>query len=413
MTPFRDFYRVRRLPPYVLSQVVELKHAARRAGEDIIDLGMGNPDQPPPPEILEHLHVAIDNPRNHRYSTSRGIPKLRLAVTDWYSRRFGVALDPEQEAIATIGAKEGIGHLMLAILSPGDGVLVPDPTYPIHTYSVVIAGGDAVSVPIGPGHDFFRNLQRSVERVWPKPRAMIFSFPSNPTTQVVDLEFFRQVIAFATAHDMLVVHDFAYADLCFDGYRAPSILQVEGAKERAVEVFSMSKSYNMPGWRLGFVVGNADVVRALAKIKGYLDYGVFQPIQIAAIHALNENDAVPLEIAEMYRQRRNWLCAGLNRAGWAVEPPKATMFVWAPIPEPFREMGSLEFSKLLLREAKVAVSPGVGFGEHGEGFVRFALIENRHRINQAVRGIKRVLQVGSDLEPRSLGAHLDQEERGG
>ena len=372
MTPFRDFQRVRRLPPYVLSQVVELKHAARRAGEDIIDLGMGNPDQPPPPEILAHLHRAIDNPRNHRYSTSRGIPKLRLAITDWYARRFGVTLDPDHEAIATIGAKEGIGHLMLAVLSPGDGVLVPDPTYPIHTYSVVIAGGDVVSVPIGPGHDFFGNLQQAVERVWPKPRAMILSFPSNPTTQVVELEFFRRVIDFARAHDMLVVHDFAYADLCFDGYQAPSILQVEGAADCAVEIFSLSKSYNMPGWRLGFVVGNRDVVKALATIKGYLDYGVFQPIQIAAIHALNEHDDVPRRIAETYRRRRDWLCSGLDRAGWSVEPPRASMFVWAAVPEPFRAMGSMEFSKLLLREGKVAVSPGVGFGDHGEGFVRFA-----------------------------------------
>jgi alanine-synthesizing transaminase len=393
MTEPRDFYRVRRLPPYVLSQVVELKHAARRAGEDIIDLGMGNPDEPPPRAILDYLHQAIDNPKNHRYSVSRGLPKLRLAMTDWYRRRFDVELDPDMEAIATIGAKEGIGHLMLATLAPGDGVLVPDPTYPIHTYSVVIAGGDAVSVPIGPGHDFFENMKQAVERVWPKPRAMILSFPSNPTTQVVDLDFFREVIDFAAEHDMFVVHDFAYADLCFDGYRAPSILQVEGAKARAVEIFSLSKSYNMPGWRIGFAVGNADMVRALASIKGYLDYGVFQPIQIAAIHALNECDDAAKEIAEGYRERRDWLCAGLNRAGWPIEPPKATMFVWAPIPEPFREMGSMEFSKLLLREAKVAVSPGVGFGEHGEGFVRFALIENRHRINQAVRGIKRVLEA--------------------
>jgi alanine-synthesizing transaminase len=394
MTPSFDFYRVRRLPPYVLSQVVDLKHAARRAGEDIIDLGMGNPDHPPPREILDHLHRAIDNPRNHRYSASRGLPKLRLAITNWYQRRYGVSLDPESEAVVTIGAKEGIGHLMLAVLSPGDSVLVPDPTYPIHTYSVVIAGGDVVSVPIGPGHDFFRNLESAVEQVRPQPRAMILSFPSNPTTQVVDLEFFRRVIDFAAAHDMFVVHDFAYADLCFDGYQAPSILQVKGAKERAVEAFSMSKSYNMPGWRVGFMVGNADVVRALTKIKGYLDYGIFTPLAIACIHALNESDEVPREICEMYRQRRNWLCAGLNRAGWIIEPPQATMFVWAPIPEPFRELGSLEFSKLLLREAKVAVSPGVGFGEHGDGFVRFALIENRHRINQAVRGVKRVLQSG-------------------
>ena len=383
---------MRRLPPYVLSRVVELKHAARRAGEDIIDLGMGNPDQPPPRELLAHLHRAIDNPRNHRYSTSRGLYKLRLAITDWYRRRHGVELDPDREAIATIGAKEGIGHLMLAILTPGDSVLVPDPTYPIHTYSVVIAGGEVVGVPIGPGQDFFCNLEQAVERVQPKPRFMMLCFPSNPTTHVVDLEFFRRVIGFAAAHDMMVMHDFAYADLCFDGYKAPSILQVEGAKERAVEVFSLSKSYNMPGWRVGFVVGNRDVIAALAKIKGYLDYGIFQPIQIAAIHALNEGDELAKQVAEVYRQRRNWLCAGLNRAGWPVEPPRATMFVWAPIPEPFRDMGSLAFSELLLREAKVAVSPGVGFGAHGEGYVRFALIENRHRINQAVRGIKRVLQ---------------------
>jgi alanine-synthesizing transaminase len=387
----KDFYRVRRLPPYVLSKVVELKHAARRAGEDIIDMGMGNPDLPPPKEILAHLHRAIDNPRNHRYSTSRGIPKLRLAMADWYKRRFDVDLDPDKEVIATIGAKEGIGHLMLAALAPGDGVLVPDPTYPIHTYSVVIAGGNVISVPIGPGEDFFNNLAEAIERVSPKPRAMILSFPSNPTTQVVDRAFFEHVIAFANLHDMLVVHDFAYADLCFDGYEAPSILQVKGAKERCVEIFSMSKSYNMPGWRLGFVCGNAETVKALATIKGYLDYGVFQPIQIAAIHALNEHDDVPIEINELYRQRRNWLCNGLNRAGWPIEPPQGTMFVWAPIPEPFREMGSMAFSELLLKEAKVAVSPGVGFGEHGEGFVRFALIENRHRINQAVRGIKKVL----------------------
>jgi alanine-synthesizing transaminase len=389
----REFYRVGRLPPYVLSQVVELKHAARRNGEDIVDLGMGNPDQPPPKEILAHLHRAIDNPRNHRYSVSRGLPKLRLAITDWYRRRYGVTLDPNSEAVVTIGAKEGLGHLMLAILAPGDSVLVPDPTYPIHRYSVVIAGGDVVNVPIGPGHDFFANLEHTVASVAPRPRVLVLSFPSNPTTQVVDIAFFEKVIAFAATHDMLVVHDLAYADLCFDGYVAPSILQVEGARERAVEVFSLSKSYNMPGWRLGFTVGNPAMIAALARIKGYMDYGVFQPLQIAAIHALNEFDHVPPQICEMYRQRRNWLCAGLKRAGWSVEPPRATMFVWAPIPERFRALGSVEFSKLLLREAKVAVSPGLGFGENGEGYVRFALIENRHRINQAVRGIKRVLET--------------------
>jgi alanine-synthesizing transaminase len=393
MPEFQQFYRVSRLPPYVLSQVVELKHAARRAGEDIVDLGMGNPDRPPPQKILAHLHRAIDNPRNHRYSVSRGLFKLRLAITDWYRRRYDVVLDPESEAVVTIGAKEGIGHLMLAILAPGDSVLVPDPTYPIHTYSVVIAGGDVIHVPIGPGQDFFENLRHAAKNTSPGPRVMMLCFPSNPTTQVVDMTFFERVIDFAAAHDMLVVHDLAYADLCFDGYRAPSILQVRGARERAVELFSMSKSYNMPGWRIGFVVGNADIVAALARIKGYLDYGIFQPLQIAAIHALNECDDVARDICELYRQRRNWLCAGLNRAGWPVEPPRATMFVWARVPESYRELGSLEFSKLLLREAKVAVSPGVGFGEHGEGFVRFALIENRHRIYKAVRGIRRVLST--------------------
>lgn len=393
MTRSREFHRVSRLPPYVLSEVVGLTHAARRAGEDVVDLGMGNPDQPPPEQILDHLHRAIDGARNHRYSVSRGLYKLRLAITDWYRRRYGVELDPETEAVVTIGAKEGIGHLMLAILAPGDGVLVPDPSYPIHNYSVVIAGGDVISVPIGPGHDFFENLRRAVERVWPKPKVMMLCFPSNPTTQVVDLPFFERVIDFAASHDMMVVHDFAYADLCFDGYRAPSILEVPGASSRAVEVFSLSKSYNVPGWRVGFVVGNRELVGALTRIKGYLDYGIFQPIQIASIHALNEGDDVARGISEMYRQRRDWLCAGLNRAGWHVEPPRATMFVWAPVPEPFRAIGSLEFSKLLLREAKVAVSPGVGFGEHGEGYVRFALIENRQRINQAVRSIRRALQL--------------------
>jgi alanine-synthesizing transaminase len=390
----REFYRVSRLPPYVLSEIVALKHAARRAGEDIVDLGMGNPDQPPPADILAHLHQAIDNPRNHRYSMSRGIPKLRLAITDWYQRRYGVTLDPETEAIATLGAKEGIGHLMLAMLAPRDGVLVPDPTYPIHTYSVVIAGGDVIGVPIGPGHDFIANLQRAVERIWPKPRALMLSFPSNPTTQVVDLDFFEQVVGFAETHDLIVIHDLAYADLCFDGYQAPSILQVKRAKERAVELFSMSKSYNMAGWRVGFVVGNAELVAALARIKSYLDYGIFQPLQIAAIHALNEGDDVAREICERYRLRRDVLCTGLDRAGWPVDPPRATMFVWTPIPEPFCALGSLQFARLLLRDANVAVSPGIGFGDHGEGYVRFALIENRQRIAQAVRGIRRVLQAG-------------------
>ncbi|MEW6777748.1 MAG: aminotransferase class I/II-fold pyridoxal phosphate-dependent enzyme [Bdellovibrionota bacterium] len=396
--PSDDFYRVSRLPPYVLSEVVALKNAARKAGEDIVDLGMGNPDDRPPDFLIQHLHKAIDNPRNHRYSVSRGIYKLRLAISDWYNRRYDIKLDPDKEAIVTIGAKEGISHLMLAMLAPGDKVLVPDPTYPIHTYSVIIAGGDVVSVPIGPGQDFFENLKQATEKSWPRPKVMMLCFPSNPTTQVVDRAFFQKVIDFAAEYDMWVIHDLAYADLCFDGYEAPSILQAKGARERAVEVFSMSKSYNMPGWRVGFVVGNEKLVNALARLKGYFDYGIFQPIQITAIHALNSSSETPEKICDTYRQRRDWLCTGLNRAGWPVEPPKATMFVWAPIPEEFKKMGSMEFSKLLLREAKVAVSPGVGFGANGEGFVRFALIENRHRINQAVRGIKKALQGGSGDE---------------
>lgn len=390
-----EFYRVSRLPPYVLSEVVALKSAARKAGEDIIDMGMGNPDQPPPDSLIEQLHRAIDNPRNHRYSVSRGIYKLRLAITDWYKRRYGIELDADTEAIATLGAKEGISHLMQAILAPGDSVLVPNPTYPIHNYSVVIAGGDVVAVPIGPNQDFFANLTKAAEGVWPKPRAMMLCFPSNPTTQVVDLEFFEKVMQFAEEHDMLVIHDLAYADLCFEGYKAPSILQVKGAKERAVEVFSVSKSYNMPGWRVGFVVGNPHMIEGLARLKGYMDYGIFQPIQVAVIHALNSHADDAEQICEMYRERRDWLCEGLERIGWHVEKPKATMFVWAPIPEAYQKMGSMEFSKLLLREAKVAVSPGVGFGEYGEGFVRFSLIENHQRINQAIRGIKRALNVGA------------------
>jgi alanine-synthesizing transaminase len=394
MLAHREFYRVSRLPPYVLSEIVALKHAARQAGEDVVDLGMGNPDRPPPAKLLAHLHQAIDNPRNHRYSMSRGIPKLRLALAKWYQRRYGVTLDPETETIATLGAKEGIGHLMLALLAPRDGVLVPDPTYPIHTYSVVIAGGDVISVPVGPGQDFLANLELAVERVWPKPRVAMLCFPSNPTTEVVELDFFEKIIAFAETHDLIVVHDLAYADLCFDGYHAPSILQVARARERTVELFSMSKSYNMPGWRIGFVAGNADIVAALARIKGYLDYGIFQPLQIAAIHALDEGDVIARQICDRYGRRRDGLCAGLDRAGWPVEPPRATMFVWAPIPEPFRALGSLEFARLLLREAKVALSPGVGFGSHGEGYVRFALIENRQRIAQAARAIRRVLQAG-------------------
>lgn len=387
-----DFPRMKRIPPYVFSIVDTMKMQARRAGEDIIDLGMGNPDQPTPQHIVEKVEEAILNPRNHRYSVSRGIFKLRLAIVDWYRRRYGVDFDPDAEAIVTIGAKEGLSHLALATLGPGDVVLVPDPTYPIHMYSVVIAGADVRSVPISPDRDFFEDLARAARDTWPRPRMMILSFPHNPTTRVVDKEFFRRVVSFALEHQILVVHDFAYADLCFDGYRAPSLFEIPEARSIGVELFSMSKSYNMPGWRIGFVVGNAQMVGALARLKSYFDYGIFQPVQIAAIIALNGPQECVQTIVDLYRSRRDALVDGLCRAGWPIEKPKATMFVWAKIPEPFRSLGSLEFSKLLLREAKVAVSPGIGFGQYGEGYVRFALVENEQRIQQAIRGIRHVLQ---------------------
>jgi len=391
-SPLLDFPRMKRLPPYVFSVVDTMKMQARRAGEDIIDLGMGNPDQATPEHIVKKLSESIENPRNHRYSVSRGIFKLRLAIVDWYRRRYGVEFDPDTEAIVTIGAKEGLSHLTLATLGPGDVVLVPDPSYPIHMYSVVIAGGDVRSVPISPERDFFEDLSRAVQDTWPRPRMMMLSFPHNPTTRVVDREFFRRVVAFALEHHVLIVHDFAYADLCFDGYRPPSLFEIPEAREIGVELFSMSKSYNMPGWRIGFVVGNPQMIAALARLKSYFDYGIFQPVQIAAIIALNGPQGCVQEISDLYRNRRDALVDGLCRAGWMIEKPKATMFVWARIPEPFRSLGSLEYSKLLLREAKVAVSPGIGFGQYGEGYVRFALVENEQRIQQAVRGIRHVLQ---------------------
>ncbi|RMG61295.1 MAG: alanine transaminase [Deltaproteobacteria bacterium] len=386
-----EFPRIKRLPPYVFSVVNDIKMRLRRQGEDIIDLGMGNPDLPTPKHIVDKLIEAVQNPRNHRYSVSRGIYKLRVAICDWYRRRFGVDLDPDTEAIATIGAKEGLSHLILAIMGPGDIALVPDPTYPIHYYSVVIANADVRRVNLMSGEDFMDVLQRAVKTLWPKPRVLIVSFPHNPTTKVVDLEFFVKLVDFARENGIYIVHDLAYADITFDGYRAPSILQVPGAKDVAVELYSMSKSYSMPGWRVGFVVGNRAMVHALTRIKSYLDYGMFQPIQIAAIIALNGPYSVVEEINEVYRKRRDVLIQGLQRIGWDVPPPKGTMFVWARIPEKFQEMGSLEFSKLLVEKGKVAVSPGIGFGEHGEGYVRFALVENEHRIRQAVRGIKKVL----------------------
>jgi alanine-synthesizing transaminase len=383
-----EFYRIKRLPPYVFAIVNDLKSKARARGEDIIDLGMGNPDQETPKHIVDKLVEAARNPRNHRYSASKGITRLRKAVTTWYRTRYGVELDPETEAIATIGAKEGMAHLALAVLQPGDGALVPNPTYPIHSYSVVIADGDLRSVPLVPGEDFFARLQETARLAWPKAKLLILSFPHNPTTACVDRDFFVKVVDFAREHHLMVVHDFAYADFTFDGYKAPSFLEVPGAKEVGVEIFSLSKSYNMPGWRVGFVCGNAKMVHALGRIKSYLDYGAFQPIQIAAIIALEGEQGCVEDIVELHRKRRDVLVDGLNKIGWTVEKPRGTMFVWAPIPEEFRSMGSLEFSKLLIQECKVAVSPGIGFGEYGDAHVRFALVENEQRIRQALRGLK-------------------------
>jgi alanine-synthesizing transaminase len=386
-----EFYRIKRLPPYVFSIVNDLKTKARARGEDVIDLGMGNPDLGTPKHIVAKLIEAAQQPRNHRYSASRGITRLRVAITTWYRDRYGVALDPDSEAIATIGAKEGLAHLALAVLQPGDGVLVPNPTYPIHAYSVVIADADLRSVPLtGSADDFFVRLQETAKLAWPKARLLILSFPHNPTTMCVDRAFFERVVEFAREHRLMVVHDFAYADFAFDGYRPPSFLEVPGAREVGVELFSTSKSYNMPGWRLGFVCGNARMIHALARIKSYLDYGAFQPIQIAGIIALEGDQSVVHEIVEVHRRRRDVLVDGLNKLGWSVAKPRGTMFVWAPIPAAFRGMGSLEFSKLLVEEAKVATSPGIGFGEYGEGYVRFALVENEQRIRQALRGLKRL-----------------------
>jgi alanine-synthesizing transaminase len=363
----------------------------RRQGEDVIDLGMGNPDIPTPKHIVDKLTEAAGKGRNHRYSASAGITKLRKAIVDWYKRRFDVELDPETEAIATIGAKEGLSHLMLATVSPGDVVFSPNPTYPIHPYSVIIAGGDLRSIPIDPERDFFDDLLTATKQTWPNPKILIISFPHNPTTTVVDKDFFEKVVDFCREHRMIVMHDFAYADLVFDGYSPPSFLQTPGAKEIGVEFFSLSKSYSMPGWRVGFCVGNPELVAALRRIKSYLDYGMFQPIQIAAIIALNGPDDCVHDIVEIYKDRRDTLVDGLNRIGWVMDKPVGTMFVWAKIPEQYREMGSVEFAKKLMLEAKVAVSPGIGFGEYGDRHVRFALVENPQRINQAIRGIKQAI----------------------
>ena len=386
----REFSRIQRLPPYVLGIVNELKYEARRRGEDIIDFGLGNPDMPTPKHIVDKLIEAAQKESNHRYSLSRGIYKLRLAITDWYKRNHDVDLDPDSEAIATIGSKEGIAHLAMAITSPGDSVLVPTPTYPIHTYAFILANADVIHVPLGPDVDFFEALLDAFKRNWPRPKAMVINFPHNPTTQVVDIDFFEKVVDFAKEHDLIVIHDFAYGDIVFDGYRAPSFLQVPGAKDVGIEFFSLSKSYNMPGWRVGFAVGNSEIIHALARIKSYQDYGMFQPIQIAATVALNGPRDCVEEIRDTYQRRRDVLCESLNRIGWKVTPPRATMMVWAEIPDRFKKMGSLEFCKLLLDQAKVAVAPGIGFGEGGDHFVRFSLVENEHRIRQAARGIREI-----------------------
>lgn len=385
------FARLDRLPPYVFATVNQIKMEARRAGKDIVDLGMGNPDLPTPPHIVNKLVEAARKPQNHRYSASMGITKLRHAISAWYKRRFDVDIDPETEAIVTIGVKEGLSHLVLVAVGPGDVVFTPNPTYPIHPYSAIIAGGEVRGIPVGPEEDFFENLLRATKQTWPRPKLLILSYPHNPTTEVVTLDFFEKVVAFAREHDILVIHDFAYADLVFDGYTAPSFLQARGAKEVGVEFFSLSKSYSMAGWRLGFCCGNPETVAALKRIKSYLDYGVFQPIQIAAIIALNGPEDCVQAIRETYRERRDALIRGLARAGWKIPKPRGTMFVWGRIPEKYRAMGSVEFAKFLIREAGVAVSPGLGFGEYGDEFVRFALIENPMRINQAVRGIRRIL----------------------
>lgn len=385
------FARLDRLPPYVFATVNKIKMDARHAGEDIIDLGMGNPDLGTPQHIVDKLTEAAQKSPNHRYSASMGITKLRMAIAGWYKRRFDVDIDPDNEAIVTIGVKEGLSHLILVTIRPGDVIFTPTPTYPIHPFSAIIAGGDVRGIPVGPGCDFFENLINATRQTWPKPKVLIISYPHNPTTEVVNLDFFEKIVDYAKEHDIMVIHDFAYADLVFDDYKAPSFLQVKGAKDVGVEFFSLSKSYSMPGWRVGFCVGNPEIVFALRRIKSYLDYGMFQPIQIASIIALNGPQDCVQEICDTYKERRDALINGLARVGWDIKSPKGTMFVWGKIPDKYIKMGSVEFSKFLIHEAKVAVSPGLGFGEYGDEYVRFALIENTMRINQAVRGIKKIL----------------------
>ncbi|MCC7681895.1 alanine transaminase [Janthinobacterium sp. FW305-128] len=388
----RSFSRINRLPPYVFNITAELKMAARRCGEDIIDMSMGNPDGATPAHIVDKLVETVKRPDTHGYSASKGIPRLRRAIAHWYKKRYEVDIDPDSEAIVTIGSKEGLAHLMLATLDRGDTVLVPNPSYPIHIWGAVIAGADIRSVRMGPGVDFFAELERAIRESYPKPKMMVLGFPSNPTAQCVELEFFERVVALAKQHNILVVHDLAYADITFDGWKAPSIMQVPGARDVAVEFFTMSKSYNMAGWRIGFMVGNAELVAALARIKSYHDYGSFTPVQVAAIAALEGDQSCVTEICAQYQRRRDVLVKGLHEAGWMVEKPKASMYIWAHIPEAYRHLGSLEFAKLLLQKAKVSVSPGIGFGEYGDEYVRFALIENEARVRQALRGIKNMLR---------------------
>ena len=385
----KDFSRIERLPRYVFEEINQLKIQARHDGKDIIDFGMGNPDQATPDFIVNKLTETVNKKETHRYSQSKGIPRLRKAISDWYDRKYNVSIDPENEAIVTMGSKEGLGHLALATMDKGDVILVPNPSYPIHPFGFIIAGADIRHVPIGPGIDFFNQLEEAIANTFPKPRMLVLNFPSNPTTECVDIDFFEQVVEIAKKNEIWVIHDLAYADLCFDDYKAPSFLEVKGAKDIGVEFFTLSKSYNMPGWRVGFCCGNKDLVGALSRVKSYYDYGLFTPIQVASIVALNEGDQEVNKIRDMYKERRDVLCDGLNKIGWEVEKPKATMFVWAKIPDKFK-MKSIEFSKLLLNKCDVAVSPGIGFGQYGDSYVRFSLIENRQRINQAVKGIKKI-----------------------
>ena len=385
----KDFSRIERLPRYVFEEINQLKIQARHDGKDIIDFGMGNPDQATPDFIVNKLTETVNKKETHRYSQSKGIPRLRKAISDWYDRKYNVAIDPENEAIVTMGSKEGLGHLALATMDKGDVILVPNPSYPIHPFGFIIAGADIRHVPIGPDIDFFNQLEEAIANTFPKPRMLVLNFPSNPTTECVDIDFFEQVVEIAKKNEIWVIHDLAYADLCFDDYKAPSFLEVKGAKDIGVEFFTLSKSYNMPGWRVGFCCGNKDLIGALSRVKSYYDYGLFTPIQVASIVALNEGDQEVNKIRDMYKERRDVLCNGLNKIGWEVEKPKATMFVWAKIPDKFK-MKSIEFSKLLLNECDVAVSPGIGFGQYGDSYVRFSLIENRQRINQAVKGIKKI-----------------------